>query len=85
MSYCNCEVDSMCDYVFVLLLYVEWCLFFLKVSAETSVAANVISLSEVLSRFVLPSLPAISSSHSILLQVIHAVEENELLPAAGNF
>ena len=70
----------------LLLLYLSDVCFLLKVSAETSVAtANVIDLSEVLSRFVLPSLPAGSVSHSLLLQLIHAVQKTELLPVAGNF
>lgn len=54
----------------------------LKVSAETFV--NVVNLSELLSRFVLPGVPANTSAHSVLLQVIHAVDVREPVPMSGN-
>jgi len=45
------------------------------------VSTDVVNLSELLSRFVLPGVPANSSAHSVLFQVIHAVGT---VPMSGN-
>jgi len=38
-------------------------------------AASVVNLSDALSRFVLPNLSASSSAHSVLVQIIHAMQD----------